>query len=236
MQNEPGGPAAVSAYPALLAAEWPDIIVVGAVSTDGQEWYHSQQGSLVAVWAPGVDVECANNVGRGIQFREGTSIATGMVSGLAAYFMALDPTLQKPGTGLTSTAVKSRLIAESFPRLENNPFYPNAVSNGLASPICPDGRDGDEAAEMGRRDANNGGSCSGLSTATTLRMSTTNSALSGPSSVLSKPCNDGQSYAELLSCEEGCFAGTCKYLQTKIKRCEGCDNGSQRLYLYKCSC
>lgn len=186
------------------------------------------------MWAPGVDVECADNVGTGNQFREGTSIATGMVSGLAAYFMALDPTLRKPGTGLTSTAVKSRLVTKSFPRVENDPLYPNAVWNGLASPICPDNSGGDEDAEMDRRDANNGGSCSGLSTASTLRMSTTTSASSEPSPVLSKPCNDGQLYDELLWCEEGCFAGTCEYLQTKIRRCEGCDNGSQREYVYKC--
>ena len=188
------------------------------------------------MWAPGVEVECADNVGTGNQFREGTSLATGMVSGLAAYFMALDPTLQKPGTGLTTIAEKSRLVAKSFPRLENDPLYPNAVSNGLASPICPDDSSGDANAEMGRRDASNWGSCSGLSTTTTLRMSTTTSALSEPSSILSKPCNDGQSYAELLWCEQGCFAGACEYLQTKIRRCEGCDNGSQREYVYKCSC
>lgn len=189
---------------------------------------------MVSLWAPGYDIECATNVGTGSQTREGTSVAAGMVSGLAAYFMALDPTLQKPGTGLTSIAVKNRLIAESFPRLENDPSYPNAVSNGLASPICDDS-DSDEDTEMGRRDANNGGSCSRLSTASTFRKSTTTSALSEHTPVISKPCIEGQTYPELLSCNKGCFGGTCELFQTKIRRCKGCDNGNQE-GMYKCTC
>lgn len=178
-------------------------------------------------------------------------MSAAIVSGLAAYFMRLDPTLQRPGTGLTAAAVKSRLVAESFPVYANSPEFPNAISNGPAI-LCADSGSGDEDAELGRRDTNDGGSCalssyaaSRSSSPATLGNSKTSTAILGistmttaaqsePSVKLSKPCNDGSWYAELIWCEENCFyPGVCEPPSKRFRRCEGCNHGGQG---YVCNC
>ena len=189
------------------------------------------------MWAPGVHIHCAKVLGSGFQTANGTSLAGGMVSGLAAYFLALDPTLPKPGTGLTAAAAKNRLIAESWPRKENNPFYPNASSNGLAPPLCVD--DGGGSAKMGRRGTNDGDSCpqpssvssrltsavSKSPTAISLRSSFTSPALSEPSLVFTDPSVDGGVYSE-----KPCFSGTCNHPQSRFRRCIGYVSGAQPAY------
>ena len=79
---------------------------------------------------------CASNIGTRSQALSGTSMATGMVSGLAAYYLSLDSNLQRPGTGLTSRFVQSRLKSTSWVRGPTAGFM-KAVWNGLSSPVCP---------------------------------------------------------------------------------------------------
>jgi hypothetical protein len=49
------------------------MIVVGAVDNNGNVPYWSQGGQSVKVWAPGVDVECAEKTGNGWVEESGTS-------------------------------------------------------------------------------------------------------------------------------------------------------------------
>lgn len=212
------------------------------------EWYYSQGGPLVEVWAPGVTIQCAENVGTEYQVEDGTSFSSGFVSGLALYLLKLDPTLQRPGTGTTSAAVKARIIQDSFSRKDGDVEFPAAISNGLESPLCVAVSVGGQHAEdSSRRDTNDGDSCplftsavsssssaaSRSSIANTLRTSTAG-ATSEPSVVLSDPCNNGEWYENESSCEWACLRGTCGYLPVMFKRCEGCDPGER--FLWKCTC
>ncbi|CAF9937370.1 hypothetical protein IMSHALPRED_011110, partial [Imshaugia aleurites] len=187
----------VDAYPALFAADYPGIIVAGAVTPDGMECQFSQGGPLVEVWAPGETIECADNVGTGYQVLDGTSFSSGFVSGLALYLLKLDPTLQRPGTGTTSAVVKARIIQDAYSRKEGDVEFPPAIWNGLASPLCAAVGVGEEDAEASCPLFSSAVSSSSSatwrsSTASTLRISTTTDATSEPSVVLSDPCNNGE--------------------------------------------
>lgn len=157
--------------------------------------------------APGVNVECAANVGDNSQQLTGTSFAAIIVSGLAAYFRALDPEgFQKPGTGRTARAVKSRIIQEAYARenLLEDPdlVYTIAISNRLESPICGSNcgsESGSEGSKIRRRDTIDGDSCPRLSstvltssstTATPTTTSVASSASNYPSPSQSKACNN----------------------------------------------
>ena len=192
------------------------MIVVGSVNEYGLEYETSNNGPLVTVWAPGVNVMCASNVGEGEQELTGTSMAAGIVSGLAAYLLALYPALQRPGTGLTARAVKSRIIALSWARenVDQDPDleYPAAIWNGLESPIddgssmeCSDS--GSEDSKLRRRDTTNATSCVRLTTFVT------SSTSSSSSTTPSEPSTTGTIYSVLKLCEEDCASGTCKSVE-----------------------
>lgn len=212
------------------------MIVVGGVTEYGVEYQYSQGGPLVRVWGPSVDVMCAAHVGEDSVEEDGTSVASAIVSGLAAYFMALDPGLQRPGTGLTARAVKSRIIQYSWAR-ENflqdpDRVFPVAIWNGLQSPLdCADS-DGDSGSgsddsKMRRRDTTDGDSCPRLSSTVSRSSSTTtptalvtSSASGSRSSNPPESCNNGKEYTDLSSCQAGCRSGTC----------------SRIVFYYKCEC
>jgi hypothetical protein len=81
--NANGAP--VDGYPALYrdpssSVQVPDLLVVGAVDNTGLVWLKSQPaagnvyvGSYVEVYAPGVDISCANSAG-GSKLAFGTSL------------------------------------------------------------------------------------------------------------------------------------------------------------------
>lgn len=211
------------------------MIVVGSVNEYGLEFESSNNGRLVTVWAPGVNVKCAANVGEGDQELTGTSMAAAIVSGLAAYLMALFPELQRPGTGLTARTVKNRIIALSWARenADQDPdlVYPAAIWNGLESPLdegssmeCTDSGSesgsGSEDAKLRRRDTTSATSCvrlsskvSSSSTATTRTTFVTSSTSSSPSTNPPEPSNTGKIYPGLQLCEESCGSGTCKVVE-----------------------
>ena len=226
-----------------MANKYSDVIVVGSVDNYGIESPSSQHGPLVSVWAPGADVMCASNASTGNQTLSGTSIAAGMVSGLAAYYLSLYNSLQKPGTGLTSRLVRSRLKSTSWARGPTAGFM-KAVWNGLSSPICP-AQPIAVGAKMGRRDVDDWESCpvpltlsspvsSSFPSTTPLEtVAATSTDLPLPSTIPS--CRDKTWYDEPEACLKACFGGSCTPVRTRSRRrCEGCP--SAELMEYECSC
>lgn len=186
---------------------------------------------------------CASNASTGNQTLSGTSIAAGMGSGLAAYYLSLYNSLQKPGTGLTSRLVRSRLKSASWARGPTAGFM-KAVWNGLSSPVCP-AQPVAVGPRMGRRDMDNWESCPGPLTSSSLLSSTLSSTTSSknvaatttglplPSSI--PACRDKTWYDEPETCLKECFDGTCTPVRTRFRRrCEGCPSGE--LMEYECSC
>ena len=228
-------------YPALVALRHPEVIVVGSVYNNGIEFPSSQHGPLVSVWAPGADVMCASNTSTGSQSVSGTSIAAGMVSGLAAYYLSLYPALQKPGTGLTSRFVQSRLKSTSWVRGPTSGFM-KAVWNGMSSPVCPD-QPVAVGARMGRRSGDDGDSCPLSSTSSSPESSETATDLTASSFTKSSEtatplpalCHNKEWYDEPETCSKECVGGTCTPLRTRARRrCEGCNPG-EWVY-YECRC
>ena len=217
-------------YPALVAKQYPEVIVVGSVDNNGLEFPSSQHGPLVSVWAPGADVVCASNVGTGSQTLSGTSMAAGMVSGLAAYYLSLYPSLQKPGTGLTSRLVQSRLKSTSWSR-GPTPGFMKAVWNGLSSPVCP------ALPVVGRRDGGDAAFCpASLTPSSTLSSVTKVSPTTEiPSSTPIPSCHSGW-YDEPKTCSQQCLDGTCTPVREKFRRrCLGCVAPEPVYYECKCS-
>ena len=112
----------VSKYPALFAETLSDLIVVGAVYTDGTATEISQGGPLVTVCAPAavkagtriVGISCADSIGTGRAFRVGTSFAAPQVAGIAAYFMSTVPSLLVPGQ--VAQNVKNYIVSKAYSR------------------------------------------------------------------------------------------------------------------------
>lgn len=110
VRGQPGGSVNANLYPAIAAANYPNIVVFGSVDTCGEEASDPQQGPLVSVWSPGVDLECAANVDRGSQQETGASMRRAWFLG----FMALNPArFPEPGTERTAGAVKDRITEEA---------------------------------------------------------------------------------------------------------------------------
>ena len=113
---------AVSKYPALFAETLTDLIVVGAVYTDGTATEFSQGGPLVTVCAPAavkagtriVGISCADSTGTGRAYRVGTSFAAPQVAGIAAYFMSTVPSLLVPGQ--VAQNVKNYIVSKAYSR------------------------------------------------------------------------------------------------------------------------
>jgi len=73
-----GGRRKVDALPARWASPTFPLIVAGSVSNPGAYSYFTQGGDRVTAWAPGLEVQCADQ-GRTFAKRSGTSHSTGMV-------------------------------------------------------------------------------------------------------------------------------------------------------------
>ena len=112
----------VSKYPALLAGILADLIVVGAVYTDGTATEFSQGGPLVTVCAPAAvkagtriaGISCADSLSTGRAYKVGTSFAAPQVAGLAAYFMSTVPSLLVPGQ--VARNVKNYIVSRAYSR------------------------------------------------------------------------------------------------------------------------
>ena len=112
----------VSKYPALFAETLTDLIVVGAVYTDGTATEFSQGGPLVTVCAPAavkagtriIGISCADSIGTGRDFKVGTSFAAPQVAGIAAYFMSTVPSLLVPGQ--VAQNVKNYIVSKAYSR------------------------------------------------------------------------------------------------------------------------
>ncbi|MEV6267604.1 type VII secretion-associated serine protease mycosin [Kribbella sp. NPDC051936] len=93
--------------PVTYPAAYPGVLGVGATTIDGSRLPGSQVGSYVDISAPGGGVLAATRV-RGHRYYDGTSFATGFVSGTAALVRAADP-------HLSAAQVAGRLIATATP-------------------------------------------------------------------------------------------------------------------------
>jgi subtilisin family serine protease len=127
------GPKSQPLYPAAD----PNVIAVTATDAKDQLLAQANQGSYVAVAAPGVDIlEPAPN--GGYQVTTGTSVAAAHVSGIAALLLDRDPTL---------TAAAIRDILESSAKrpgadgLGPNSLGPNSLGPNSLGPNSP-GPDG----------------------------------------------------------------------------------------------
>lgn len=154
--------------PSCLGAPDNPLITVGASTLDGRLWagttaaVNGRPGSI-SIWALGESVLCAAPQGnRGFVVDDGTSLSTGQISGLAAYYMSLPlqdlswnlpaappgtpdplslpqiPTQQliPPDlhiTGTVSQAVKDYLVRMSYPR---KPGGVNVAYNGAEESPC----------------------------------------------------------------------------------------------------
>jgi subtilisin family serine protease len=81
--------------PPLYPAADPNVIAVTATDADDRAFIHSNRGRYVAIAAPGVDVLVPAPGGM-YQFTTGTSVATALVSGIAALMLERDPSLTTP--------------------------------------------------------------------------------------------------------------------------------------------
>lgn len=93
--------------PVTYPAAYPGVLGVGATTIDGSRLSGSQVGPYVDISAPGGGVLAATRVS-GHRYYDGTSFATGFVSGTAALVRAADP-------NLTAGQVAARLIATATP-------------------------------------------------------------------------------------------------------------------------
>ncbi|KAF6227749.1 hypothetical protein HO173_011967 [Letharia columbiana] len=95
-QGQPGGSVSVNLYPAIAAANYPNIIVFGSVDTCGEEASDSQQGPLVS--------------GGAASKKQALPMRRAWFLG----FMALNPArFPEPGTVRTAGAVKNRITEEA---------------------------------------------------------------------------------------------------------------------------
>jgi len=104
-------------------ASTPSAITVAAIDgTDARAWF-SNYGTLVDIFAPGVDIQSAWHLSNtAVRWLSGTSMASPHVAGLAAYFIS------KEGL-LGSTAVTNRIIAAS---VKNEVIDPVGSYNRIA--------------------------------------------------------------------------------------------------------
>ncbi|WP_350279078.1 type VII secretion-associated serine protease mycosin [Kribbella sp. HUAS MG21] len=93
--------------PVTYPAAYPGVLGVGATTIDGSRLQSSQVGPYVDISAPGGGVLAATRV-RGHRYYDGTSFATGFVSGTAALVRAADPRMP-------AAEVAARLLATATP-------------------------------------------------------------------------------------------------------------------------
>ncbi|KAI9723660.1 MAG: hypothetical protein M1812_000960 [Candelaria pacifica] len=125
------GQHSVTGYPASFAkSDVPELIVAGASDNTGKPWVGTNRdpSSIPYVWAPGVDVHCADGlIGLEVKKSSGTSLATATTAGLAAYFLAL----KIPG-GFDPASIRTYIGFLSYPRAGNDGIL--GVYNGYWDP------------------------------------------------------------------------------------------------------
>ncbi|KAF2092168.1 subtilisin-like protein [Saccharata proteae CBS 121410] len=103
--------------PGSLGGTNSDIVSVGAMTIADEVAYFSNSGSCVDLYAPGYTVYSSYyNSDTSYAWASGTSMATPHVSGLIAYLLAGDSSLNTPAAMkayLTSTAISGYLVAGS---------------------------------------------------------------------------------------------------------------------------
>jgi type VII secretion-associated serine protease mycosin len=103
---------ALTPYP----ADYPGVIGVGAIDSDGRRVPTSQIGTYVDLVAPGADVVASATVGQSTF--DGTSIASAFVAATAALVLGAKPSLIGGASGAARTkAVAARLLATGGPEL-----------------------------------------------------------------------------------------------------------------------
>jgi thermitase len=86
--------------PVLYPAACDNVLAVAATDPSDLRWNRSNRGPQVDMAAPGVSVYSANIGPREYLFRDGTSVSTPHVSGLAALVLALQPWLEPAEVGV----------------------------------------------------------------------------------------------------------------------------------------
>ncbi|GAA2830537.1 type VII secretion-associated serine protease mycosin [Kribbella solani] len=107
--------------PVTYPAAYPGVLGVGAMTIDGSRLSNSQVGAYVDISAPGGGVLAATRV-NGHRYYDGTSFATGFVSGTAALVRAADP-------HLPAAEVAKRLMATATPAPGPSDQYGAGVVN-----------------------------------------------------------------------------------------------------------
>ena len=141
-RSKEGFSTSINRYPAVLAAEIPGMSVVSAARWNGYPAKYTKLGPETALWAVG-NCECAS--GLSSSQKNGTSFATPLATGLAAYLMAFpDNGLPAPdGSDRFAVALKQRMQAMSAyqpesrePRgcLEGKPLINNQPLPGCSPP------------------------------------------------------------------------------------------------------
>lgn len=165
-------------YPLIFAKDdIKDLIVAGSVNINGVQSPFSQGGPLLTISAPGEDIWGAGIHSPGDYYQiEGTSFATGSVSGLAAYFMSINPDLQ----GVSAPAkVKAYMQSAGWPRIENGVL---AIWNQKQSHVRSGGQ---RRAAVQKRDD---GVCSWKFTTSTTATATGKAAATASVTATDDPC------------------------------------------------
>lgn len=88
------------------------VITVGSIDNNDRKSWWSNYGKCVDIYAPGSDI-FTTSANSGIKYMSGTSVSASFVSGLAAYFMSLQPNSGSDfsGSTLNTAQMKKALIA-----------------------------------------------------------------------------------------------------------------------------
>lgn len=118
-------------------ADYPEVLTVGAIDEDGERAYFTNYGPNVDVYAPGVDIYSTDDLNT-YKEKDGTSMATPIVSGMAALLKSAMPDLtaeelqyQIKATSQKSTYNDDVIINAENALKYNNPDYPDFKTPGM---------------------------------------------------------------------------------------------------------
>ncbi|KAI9865066.1 MAG: hypothetical protein M1813_002384 [Trichoglossum hirsutum] len=148
------------ADPGLAAGRGvPQLLVVGAVSTDGSIWPGTNWDSWLRYYAPGDGIQCAAAFGSAPYWKgSGTSISSASAAGLAAYFLGLDQISDIVNAGETAAdkaqSLKNYMESLAWSRKGDAPAMWNGVKKKDVGPNCilmkrqAEGPTGEESCEQ----------------------------------------------------------------------------------------